>query len=128
MEPDSDRTRIDKWLWAARFFKTRSLAAKAVEGGKVRLNEERVKPAKELRIGDRLRIRVGEQEWSISVRSLETQRRGAPQAQLLYEEEAASIAAREAARAAREGWAEPMKRAGRPTKRDRRMIKRFNED
>lgn len=80
------RVRIDKWLWAARFFRTRSLAAQAVDGGRVRVNGERVKPARDLRRGDELVIHIGELEWVIEVRALSTQRGPASVAQALYEE------------------------------------------
>ena len=85
--------RIDKWLWAARFFKTRSLAAKAVEGGRVRLNGEGAKPSRALRPGDELAIRVGELEWVVEVKALSRQRGPAAQAALLYAEREVSRAA-----------------------------------
>ncbi len=119
-----ERMRLDKWLWAARFFKTRSLAAQAVEGGRVRLNDLRVKPAKEVHVGDELAIHIGELEWIVSVRALSAQRRGAPEARQLYEETAASRERRAEMVAARKTGlvrVEP----GRPTKRDRRRMERF---
>ena len=123
-----DRMRIDKWLWAARFFKTRSLAAQAVEGGKVKLNDARVKPAKELKPGDVLRIHIGEIEWTLSVRALAAQRRGAPEAQALYEESDESRLRREEHAASRKQFLDPFREeGGRPTKKDRRMIRRFTE-
>ena len=88
------RQRIDKWLWAARFFKTRSLAAAAVDGGKVRWNGQTVKPARELKPGDELEISAGESRWTVVVRGLNAQRRPAPEARLLYEETAESAARR----------------------------------
>src|SRR5918994_7399250 len=94
-EPE-DRTRIDKWLWAARFYKTRSLAAEAVDGGKVQVNGERVKRAKPLQVGDEVRIRLGPFEHQIVVRELSSQRGPAARAFALYEETADSLAAREA--------------------------------
>ena len=78
--------RIDKWLWAARFFKTRSLAQQAVEGGKIKLNGERVKPAKDVRTGDTLDMLIATQDWTITVRALSDKRGPAPVAQTLYEE------------------------------------------
>lgn len=117
--------RIDKWLWVARFYKTRSLAAQAVEGGKVRLGDERIKPAKEVKIGDRLSIRVGELEWSIAVLGLSMQRLSAPLAQQLYDESETSKARRIELIAARKQSAVFRDEGGRPTKRDRRMIRRF---
>lgn len=122
------RQRLDKWLWAARFFKTRALAREAVEGGRVRYNGERAKPARELRVGDELEIRLGELIWRVVVRGLSEQRGPAPVARLLYEEDAASQAERlrlvELGRLATEP-ANTLR--GRPTKKDRRMIHRFTE-
>ncbi len=121
--------RIDKWLWAARFFKTRGLAQTAVVGGKVRLNGERVKPAKELKAGDELAIRVGEYEWSITVKAVSDRRGPAAVARALYEESAESRARRDAQVADRRAqgslWGE---RKGRPSKRDRRRIVRFTSE
>jgi len=123
---DDEPLRIDKWLWAARFFKTRSLAAKAVDGGKVRVNGEGAKPARSLRIGDELAIRVGELEWVVEVRALSRQRGPAAQAALLYAEREDSRARREAAIAQRRAQPHPAARLkGRPTKKDRRLIHRF---
>jgi ribosome-associated heat shock protein Hsp15 len=128
MNDSETRLRIDKWLWAARFFKTRSLAAQAVEGGGVRLNGNRVKPAKDLRPGDEVSVHVGELEWLVVVRAVTAQRRPAPEAQLLYEEREESRARRAEAIAARKagGGAVRVER-GRPTKKDRRMIRRFTQ-
>jgi ribosome-associated heat shock protein Hsp15 len=118
--------RIDKWLWAARFFKTRGLAQTAVVGGKVRVHGERVKPAKELKVGDELAIRVGEYEWSVTVKALSERRGPAEAARELYEESEDSRARRMAQVADRRAqgsvWGE---RKGRPSKRDRRQIIRF---
>ncbi len=120
------RVRIDKWLWAARFFKSRSLAARAVEGGRVKLNGERVKPARELNIGDELAIRIGELEWVVSVALLADRRGPAEAARRLYAETEASRSRR--LEAARKLHAGPVREErGRPTKRDRRMIRRFTE-
>lgn len=115
--------RLDKWLWAARFFKTRSQASDAVDGGKVRLNGAAAKPAKEVRIGDRLQIRAGEQDWEVIVEGLNEQRRPAPEARLLYAETPDSMERR--AQAAEERRLAPAPGAdhrGRPTKRDRRQL------
>lgn len=120
--------RLDKWLWAARFFKTRSLAAAAVDGGKVKLNGTAAKPAKEVKPGDRLLIRAGEQDWEVFVEGLNEQRRPAPEARLLYRETPASEEAR--ARAAEERRLAPTPGAdlrGRPSKRDRRQLGRLRE-
>jgi ribosome-associated heat shock protein Hsp15 len=121
--------RIDKWLWAARFFKTRSLAQQAVEGGKVRLNGERTKPAKELKLGDSLSITVGRQEWAIKVVKLASQRAAAPIARTLYDENEESRARRELEIARRRSNLEPATvRKGRPTKRDRRDLQQWNDE
>lgn len=118
--------RIDKWLWAARFFKTRSLAAQAVDGGKVHLNGERCKPAREIRVGDGLRVRAGETEWEMVVRALSDRRGPASVAQGLYEETAASRARREEQAAVLKLTREPARDIkGRPTKRDRRLLKNW---
>lgn len=118
--------RIDKWLWAARFFKTRTLAADAVAGGKVKLNGERVKAAKTIRMGDELSIHVGPYEHVVRVLKLSGQRGPASLAVLLYEETAQSIAEREAL--AEKLSIERVHEAhekGRPTKKARRQIIRF---
>ncbi len=121
--------RIDKWLWAARFFKSRSLAAKAVDAGQVRVGEERVKPARELKSGETLHIRIGDTEFEVRVLGLAAMRGPAAQAALLYEESAGSRARREASREKRRIEPEPAAgRVGRPTKRDRRLIHRFTGD
>ena len=121
--------RIDKWLWAARFFKTRSLASQAVEGGHVRVNGQGAKPAKEVRIGDRLEIAAGGTSWAVLIRGLNEQRRPAPEAQQLYEETPESAARRAAEREARRLAPEPgSELRGRPTKKARRQIKGLNEE
>ena len=126
MKHEDDRVRIDKWLWAARFFKTRSLAAQAVEGGRVRVNGVRVKPAREVKAGDEIAIHAGELEWVVEVRGLAVQRGPAAVAQTLYAERPESAARRAAAAAARKERVEPAHAMhGRPTKRDRRLIRRF---
>ncbi len=115
--------RIDKWLWAARFFKTRSLAAQAVDSGKVHWNGERCKPAREIRVGDGLRVRTGETEWEVAVRALSDKRGPASVAQTLYEETAESKTRREEQAAMRKLAGEPARDIkGRPTKRDRRQL------
>ena len=121
--------RIDKWLWAARFYKTRSLARQAVEGGKVKLNGERTKPAKELKPGDSLSITMGMQEWAVKVVKLGSQRAAAPIARTLYEENEESRARRELQAARRRSIVEPATvRKGRPTKRDRRELEQWNDE
>jgi len=120
------RVRVDKWLWAARFFKTRSLAAQAVEGGRVQVNGQRVKPARDLQPGDELVIHIGALEWVIEVRGLSTQRGPAAAAQKLYEERASSRERRFEAVAARKLALAPVRvEKGRPTKRDRRQMRKF---
>ena len=122
--------RLDKWLWAARFYKTRALAAAAVEGGKVHLNGQRTKPGKTVAPGSRLQISKDGLEWDIEVAVLPAQRRPASEARTFYVEEESSRLAREAAieaqRLAR--LATPLQTASRPTKRDRRLIHRFKQD
>lgn len=120
------RVRIDKWLWAARFFKTRALAAQAVEGGKVQLNGERTKPSRALKVGDRLELRIGAYLWDISVAVLSEHRGPAAQAQKLYSETEGSRQAREekAAILKAERQSAP-EYQGRPTKKQRRQIIKF---
>lgn len=123
-----ERMRIDKWLWAARFYKTRSLAAQAVAAGHVRLGGHALKPAREIRCGDPLEITIGDQTWTIAVRGLSDQRRPATEAQQLYEENSESRARRAAQREARQLAPVPgSDLRGRPTKKARRQIKGFND-
>ncbi|MBF0609569.1 MAG: RNA-binding S4 domain-containing protein [Magnetococcales bacterium] len=123
---EEDRHRIDKWLWAARFFKTRSLATDEINGGKVHCNGQRVKPSRALRVGDRLEIRQGEVEKEVIVRGLSDRRGPASEAVLLYEETPASVTRRE--EAMRQRRESPVLRTeGRPNKQQRRLIHRFNE-
>ena len=118
--------RLDKWLWAARFYKTRSLAQAAVAGGKVKLDGERVKAAKDIAPGARLTIRIGEYEWDITVKALSAQRGPAEVARKLYEEDEMSRARRTAQVAERRAQANAWGiRKGRPTKRDRRELERW---
>ncbi|HMA88192.1 MAG TPA: RNA-binding S4 domain-containing protein [Burkholderiales bacterium] len=118
--------RLDKWLWAARFYKTRSLAQQAIEAGRVRLEGERIKPSKEVKPGDRLAIRVQDEDWEIAVRALSERRGPAAAARLLYEEAEQSRLARETRRAQRSLAREPaLERHGRPTKTDRRALRRL---
>ena len=115
--------RLDKWLWAARFFKTRSLAQQAIESGRVTLNEQRVKPAHIVRVSDLVAVRVGELEWRVLVRGLSEKRGPAAQARMLYEETPESRAERERRIELRRWGAEPAAGIkGRPTKRDRRRL------
>ena len=118
--------RLDKWLWAARFFKTRSLAQQAVAAGRVKLNGERIKAAHAVKPGDGLVIRIAEFDWSIAVRALSERRGSAPQAQLLYEESEASRAERQKRADQRRWGSEPaLQLKGRPTKRNRRLLEKF---
>jgi ribosome-associated heat shock protein Hsp15 len=118
--------RLDKWLWAARFFKTRSLAQQAIASGRVKLNDARIKPAHEVKSGDALAIRIGDFEWRITVRALSDKRGPADVARKLYEESAASRAERERRQDLRRWGTEPADALkGRPTKRDRRRIEDF---
>lgn len=115
--------RIDKWLWAARFFKTRTLAADAVDSGKVRVAGERVKTARILKHGEILQIDNGATEWEVTVLALSDVRAGAVQAQLLYQETGNSLAERARTADERKYFREPGTTIrGRPTKRDRRLI------
>jgi len=123
-----EKLRIDKWLWAARFFKTRSLAKAAIEGGKVQVSGQRVKVSREITVGEVLQVRQGWDDRVVRVLALSDQRRGAPEAQLLYEETAESIARRETAAAARRAAGDMTgRRPGRPTKKERRQIHRFKQ-
>lgn len=125
-EQDEERLRLDKWLWAARFFKTRAVAAEAVGGGKVHVNGQRVKPAHTVHVGDLLEIRKGPYQFTVAVRELSARRGPATAAARLYEETAES-------RAAREEFAEQRRltnlaaprQSKRPDKRQRRQIIRF---
>jgi ribosome-associated heat shock protein Hsp15 len=118
--------RLDKWLWAARFFKTRPLAVEAINGGKVQVDGQRVKPGRSIRPGTRLTIHKGELEWRIEVQALSKQRRPAAEAALLYtEDEASRVKRQEQVRERREAGHAPAPERGRPTKRDRRRIGEF---
>ncbi|HET7372234.1 MAG TPA: RNA-binding S4 domain-containing protein [Gemmatimonadaceae bacterium] len=127
MHDESDRVRLDKWLWAARFFKTRSLATEAVAGGKVEVNGEHAKPAKAIKPGDEVRVRLGPYEHTLMVRALSERRGPASVAQTLYEETAGSRDARErlAAQLKLAPAAFVYEEKGRPTKKDRRELSRF---
>ena len=125
MTPDN-KCRLDKWLWAARFFKTRNLASDAIDGGKVHVDGNRVKPAKEIRLNAVIYIRNKDFDIEVTVTGLSIQRKGAPEAALLYQETAASIAKRENLAVTKEqNHARRDRGLGRPTKRQQRDIKRF---
>lgn len=123
----TEDTRIDKWLWAARFFKTRGLAREAIEGGRVLVGGSRVKPSRQVRVGDEIRVRSTEVERTVRVAGLSARRGPAPAAQALYEETEESVRARVEAQARKALAADPAAAIGdgRPTKRDRRRIERL---
>jgi len=131
--PAAARLRIDKWLWAARFFKTRGLAQEAVEGGRVRFIiadavGDRIKSSREVRLGDMLHIQIGDLFWKVTVLGLSDKRGPAPVARQLYAESPESMAARVAQIENKHANAEPGSSIkGRPTKKDRRQIHRFND-
>ncbi|HWW69049.1 MAG TPA: S4 domain-containing protein [Duganella sp.] len=122
----SDSVRLDKWLWAARFFKTRSLATDAVDAGKVKVNGDKVKPARTVRIGDKLDVDNGSDRWEIDVMNLSDVRQAAPIARNLYEETDQSVERRANVAENRKMFREPSADfKGRPTKRDRRQMGKF---
>jgi ribosome-associated heat shock protein Hsp15 len=123
--PASEGQRLDKWLWVARFFKTRALATEAVLGGRVQVDGQRVKPARAVRPGNRVRVGRGDTEVEVVVRGLASQRRPFAEASRLYEETPESQAARELARVGRATTPQRPRGAGRPTKRDRRQLDRL---
>ncbi|MED5609989.1 MULTISPECIES: RNA-binding S4 domain-containing protein [Pseudomonas] len=127
-EKDDDRVRLDKWLWAARFYKTRGLAKAAIEGGKVHCRGERCKPSKEPKVGEEYVLRTGFDERTVVVKALSGVRRGAPDAQLLYEETAESLKRREDAAALRKAGALGVQTDGRPSKKQRRQLLHFLDD
>jgi ribosome-associated heat shock protein Hsp15 len=123
-----DNVRIDKWLWAARFFKTRSLASDAVDNGKVRLGGERIKPARAVKTGDLLMIDNGAESWEVTVMGISDKRGAAPVARLLYAETEASITRRANEAEGRKLYREPGSMIkGRPTKHDRRALSKVSE-
>lgn len=119
---DDDKVRLDKWLWAARFYKTRALAKTAIESGKVHCRGERCKPGKEPRVGDQLEIRTGFDERTVVVEALSIVRRSAPEAQALYSETPESITKRENAAAQRKAGNLGVTTDGKPTKKQRRQL------
>lgn len=126
IEKDDSKCRLDKWLWAARFYKTRSIAADAVDSGKVRVDGDRAKTAKEVKIGMLISIRSKDFEIEVEVTGLSNIRRGAPEAALLYAETEQSKTKRENAKITREAdYGIRERGAGRPTKRQQREIKKF---
>ena len=124
-----EQLRLDKWLWAARFYKTRSLAQQAIAAGQVRLAGDRVKPAHEVKTGNEILLRKGDFQWEVIVMALSERRGPAEAAQKLYAETAASRAERERRMDLRRWGAEPASGLkGRPTKRDRRLLEKLSDD
>lgn len=123
-----EKVRLDKWLWAARFYKTRALAKAAIESGKVHCRGERCKPGKEPKIGDEYQLRTGFDERTVVVLALSDVRRGAPEAQRLYAETEESIARREQAAALRKAGALGVSTDGKPTKKQRRQLFQFRSE
>lgn len=124
-----NEVRLDKWLWAARFYKTRSLAREMIDGGKVHYNGQRSKPSKIVEIGAMLKLRQGNEEKEVEVIAISAQRRGAPEAQLLYRETAQSVAKREQYALARKANALSMPNPERrPNKKERRDLLKFKHE
>jgi len=122
-----NRLRLDKWLWAARFYKTRAVAKQAIDGGKVQCEGSRTKPSKEIQAGMEIRLRQGMDEKTVIVKALSESRRGAPEAQLLYEETMESIESRQKMADQRKSQPTHWQPSGKPNKKDRRMIHRFKQ-
>ncbi len=122
---NNEKYRIDKWLFAARFFKTRALAAAAIDRGRVMINDQRIKPAKTIAIGDKIEIRINNYQYTIEVLGLSNKRGSAPQAQQLYRETDESREQRALLAARLRAQPQPFFAKGRPTKRDRREIERL---
>jgi ribosome-associated heat shock protein Hsp15 len=129
LSTSKSKVRLDKWLWAARFFKTRNLAKQAIDGGKVHCNGARCKSSREIEIGSVLEIRQGWDEKTVVVKELSDKRSGAPQAALLYQETPESLENRKLQAAQRKAMqsANPHS-SGRPNKQDRRLIHRFKQN
>ena len=121
------KVRLDKWLWAARFYKTRAIAKQSIEGGKVHCDGARSKPSKEITLGTRISLRQGFDEKTVIVKVLSDKRKSAPEAQLLYEETAESIKRRGARTAERRAQPSHWHSPARPNKKQRRMIQRFKQ-
>ena len=128
MSTSAEHVRLDKWLWAARFYKTRSLATQEIDKGRIQVNGQAAKPARDVRVGDLIEIRQGPVTREIQVRGLSNMRGPAPVAQALYDETPASIARRDEAARHRRESPEPSLaiEQGRPTKRDRRELAEWN--
>lgn len=123
-----DSVRLDKWLWAARFYKSRTIAASAIETGRVHVGDDRAKPARLIKVGDKLKIHREQEHIELLVRGISETRRAATLARLLYEETPESMLARQTAAERRKYYVEPSQNIeGRPTKRDRRALERWRE-
>lgn len=123
-----DKVRIDKWLWAARFYRTRGLAKKAIEGGKVHVDSQRIKPSKDITIGQTILLRQGWDEKTVVVEALSDQRRGASEATLLYTETADSVEQRQRLSAQRKAGRSGLQPSDhKPTKKERRQIRQFRD-
>ena len=123
-----DSVRLDKWLWAARFYKSRTIAASAIEAGLVHVGDDRAKPARLIKVGDKLKIHREQEHIELLVRGISETRRAATLARLLYEETPESMLARQTAAERRKYYVEPSQNIeGRPTKRDRRALERWRE-
>jgi ribosome-associated heat shock protein Hsp15 len=123
-----DSVRLDKWLWAARFFKSRTLAVAAIEAGRVLVADDRAKPARLIKVGERLKISREQEKFELVIRGITEQRKSAPLARLLYEETPESLLARQTMAENRRFYNEPSQDiAGRPTKRHRRALDRWKE-
>lgn len=123
-----DSVRLDKWLWAARFYKSRTIAASAIEAGRVHVGDDRAKPARLIKVGDKLKIHREQEHVGLFVRGISETRRAATLARLLYEETPDSMLARQTAAERRKYYVEPSQNIeGRPTKRDRRALERWRE-
>jgi len=128
-EPSADRIRFDKWLWAARFYRTRGLAALAIDAGQARIDDARVKPAHAVRVGQRVQIRRNALTWNVEVMALSERRGGGADAQKLYREDATSVAERDTEIGRRKAVASTAPTSdGRPTKRDRRKLQEFLDE
>lgn len=124
-----DAVRLDKWLWAARFYKSRTLAAAAIEAGRILVSDDRAKPARLIKVGERLKINREQERFELVVRGITEQRKSAPLARLLYEETPESFLARQTVAENRRFYTEPSQEiAGRPTKRNRRALERWKEN
>ena len=130
MQPELEVIRLDKWLWTARFFKTRGLAAEAISGGKVHVNNQRTKPGKEVKPGTKLSITKDSYRWDVTIIALSSQRRSAKEAVLLYEENAESLAKRQQQIIQQREQRELFDFSGqdhKPNKKERRLIHRFKQ-